>query len=53
MKGKRISVTESLTKKRMDALKKASEDHGSENVWSSEEKILYKDLSEGNKVYFD
>ena len=39
----------------MEAFKKAREDHGFENVWSSEEKILYKDLSEGNKIkdYFD
>ena len=55
LKRKSISVTESLTKKRMEALKKAREDHGFENVWSSEGKILYKDVSEGNKikVYFD
>ena len=39
----------------MEALKKAREDHGFENVWSSEGNILYKDVSEGNKikVYFD
>ena len=55
LKEKSISVTESLTKKHMEALKKAREDHGFENVWSSEGKILYKDVSEGNKikVYFD
>ena len=55
MKGKSISVTETLTKKRIEALKKAREDHGFENVQSSEGKILYKDVSEGNKikVYFD
>ena len=50
LKGKSISMTESLTKKRMEALKKAREDHGFENVWSSEGKILYKDISEGNKI---
>ena len=39
----------------MKALKKAREHHGFENVWSSEKKILYKDVSERNKikVYFD
>ena len=39
----------------MEALKKAREDHGFENVWLSKGKILYKDISEGNKikVYFD
>ena len=38
----------------MEALKEARKDHGFENVWSSEGKILYKDVSEGNKikVYF-
>ena len=55
LKGKSISVTGSSTKKRMEALQKAREDHGFENVWSSEGKILYKDVSKGNKikVYFD
>ena len=39
----------------MEVLKKVREDHDFENVWSSEGKILYKDVSEGNKikVYFD
>ena len=32
LKGKSISVTESLTKKRMEALKKAREEYGFENV---------------------
>ena len=42
-------------KKHMEALKKARENHGFENVWSNEGKILYKDVSKGNKmkVYFD
>ena len=39
----------------MEALNKAKEDHGFENVWSNVGKILYKDIREGNKikVYFD
>ena len=55
VKGKSISVTQKLTGKRMEALKKGREDRGFENVWSSEGNILYKDISEGNKikVYFD
>ena len=55
MKGKSISVTNSLTKKHREALKKARNDHDFENVWSSEGKILYRDVSQGNtiKVYFD
>ena len=52
MKRKSINLTKSLTKKHMEALKKAREDHGFENVWSSEGKILCKDVNEGNIVYF-
>ena len=39
----------------MEALKKARKDHGFENVWSSEGKILRKDISKRSKikVYFD
>ena len=39
----------------MKALKKAREDHGFENAWSCEGKILSKNVSIGNKikVYFD
>ena len=46
---------ENMTKKHMEAHKKAREDHGFENVWSSKAKIPYKDVSEGNKIknYFD
>ena len=53
LKGKRISVTESLTKKCMEAPKKAREDHRFENTWSSEGKS-YKNVSKGSeiKVYF-
>ena len=55
MKRKSTSVTGSLTRKGMEALQKARDDHGFENVWSSEGKILYKDVSKGSKikVYFD
>ena len=55
LKGESISVTESLTKKPMEAPTKAIEDDGFGNLCSSEGKILYKDVSEGNKIktYFD
>ena len=36
----------------METLKKARKDHGFENVWSSDGNILYKDVSEGNKIKF-
>ena len=50
LKGKNISITEGLTKKRMEVLKKAREDHGFENLWSSEGRILYKDVTKGDKI---
>ena len=34
----------------MEALKSAREKYGFEDVWSSEGKILYKDVSDGNKI---
>ena len=50
-----IRVTEGLTKKSMESLKKAKEDHGFEKVWSSEAKIFYKDVNNKNKIniYFN
>ena len=44
-----------MVKERMEALKKAGKDYGFENVQSSEGEILYKDVSEENKikVYFN
>ena len=55
IEGKNIRVTEGLTKKSMESLKKAKEDHGFEKVGSSEAKIFYKDVNDRNKtnIYFD
>ena len=55
LKEKTISVKKSWTKKRMEALERTREGHGFENVWPSEGKILYQDVTKGNKikVYFD
>ena len=55
LKEKTINVKKSWTKKRMEALERTREGHGFENVWSSEGKILYQDVTKGNKikVYFD
>ena len=52
---KNKKVTEGLTKKSMESLKKAKEDHGFEKVWSSEAKIFYKDVNNKNKIniYFN
>ena len=48
LKGKKISITESLTKIRMEALKKAQQEFEFCNAWLSDGSILYKDGS--NKV---
>ena len=54
LKGKKVSITESLTAKRMVELKAAREKFGFENVWTSDGKILYKDESENKiKVFYD
>ena len=42
LKGTGISVTESLTVKRMEHLKKAREQHGFGNVWTLDGKIMFK-----------
>ena len=36
----------------MEVFKKAREEHGFENVWSSKGKIIYIDVSEANKTKF-
>ena len=46
LKGTGISVTESLTLKRMEHLNKAREQHGFANVWTLDSKIMFK----GNNV---
>ena len=55
LKGKRISVKESLTKTRIEKLQKAREEHSFRNVWSNDGKILYTDVNEHNrvKVFYD
>ena len=45
LKGTGISVTESLTLKRMEHLKKAREQHGFGNVWTLHGKIMFKDMT--------
>ena len=50
LKGKAVSITESLTKRRVVELKKAREMYGFNNVWSQDGKILYSDVNDRNKV---
>ena len=50
LKGKTVSITESLTKRRVTELRKAREMHGFNNVWSQDGKILFSDANDRNKV---
>ena len=50
LKEKRTSVTESLTKIRMEKLQKAREERGFQNVSSNDGKILYIDVNNHNRV---
>ena len=52
LKGTGISVTESLTLKRMEHLKKAREQHGFANVWTLDGKITFKGNDGNPKVYY-
>ena len=52
LKGIGISVTESLTPKRMGHLKKAREQHGFANVWPLDGKIMFKGNDGNPKVYY-
>ena len=52
LKGKPVSITESLTKFRVEKLQEARETHGRENVWTYDGRILYKEDSK-IKVYYD
>ena len=52
LKGTGFSVTESLTLKRMEHLKKAREQHGFANVWTLDGKIMFKGNDGNPKVYY-
>ena len=51
LKGKNISITQSLTATRVKKLKEAREIHSFKNVWTSDGEILFKDGS-GNVNFF-
>ena len=53
LKGKKISITESLTKVRMEALRKSQEEFGFCNVWLSDERMIYKGGSNEFTVFYD
>ena len=52
LKGTGISVTEMLTLKRMEHLKKAREQHGFGNVWTLDGKIIFKENDGNLKVCY-
>ena len=52
LKGKKMSITESLTGLRMSKLKVARDEFGFRNVWSTDGRILYKEEgSDQTRVY--
>ena len=54
LKGSGVSITESLTARRISQLKKAREEHKFKNVWSVNGRIMYLDKSDNKvKVYYD
>ena len=53
LKGKKISITESLTANRMEKLKEARELHGFRNVWTNDGKILCKlESNDKQQLYY-
>ena len=54
LKGSGVSITESLTARRISELKKAREEHEFKNVWSADGRILFLDKNDNKvKVYYD
>ena len=49
LKGKGVSITESLASKRMEHLNKAREEQGFTNVWTTDGRILFKRPNEKQK----
>ena len=52
LKGTNVSITESLTAKRMEELNKAREEHGFTNVLTADGRILFKRLKENKSSQF-
>ena len=54
LKGSGVSITESLTARKISQLKKAREEHEFKNVWSVDGRIMYLDKNDNKvKVYHD
>ena len=53
LKGQNISITDSLTTKRMDKAKQAKETDGFTNVWTYDGKILFRpDSNAKQQIYY-
>ena len=52
LKVKQISISESLVKLRLMKLKEASDQYTFADVWTQDDKIMFKDDNKG-KFYFD
>ena len=50
LKGRAVSITENLTKKRITEMKTAPETYGLKIVWSQDGKILFTDVNDRNKI---
>ena len=55
LKGKKISITKSVTRYRMSVLNEAREKYDFKNVWTYDGWILDKDNNDGQKIkiYYD
>ena len=53
LKGKNMSISESLTEIRISALKEARNKFGFSSVWTADRKIMYREGDTKTKVYFD
>ena len=54
LRGKKMSITKSLTGLRMSKLKEARDEFGFRNVWSTDGRILYKEEgSDQTRVYYE
>ena len=54
LKGNALSITESLTVKRIEQLKKAREEHDFKDVWTQDGKILFFDRIDNKiKLFYD
>ena len=53
LKGKNMSITESLTKVRVSKLKEAHDLYNRNNVWTYDRRIMVKDENNRISVYYD